>query len=205
MEPPITTTTPTLLTWSDLTSPAAITLAIAALLVFFALAVLSLQFNAIQHHLKALRIHVRESRDWLRRNAADQRSADFHTLVFKPHLLSRHLDYIHRQTAVTLQDIRQAKSENPEIIDALHSLLDYYEGLARGIEHGVLSERVVKAAHHENMARALRIFRPYIEEHRMQSIIGVWTRVETLVIKWDDADAQHTQLAPSKASLNRAA
>lgn len=195
------TTDPTpILIWHPVASPTTLILAAGVLLAFLAIVALTLELQTIRHHLKSIRIHIRESRDWFRRNAADQRAAAYHTLVYKPQLLTRHLDYLERQSAVTVQDVRQAKAEDPEVIDALHSLLTYYDALALAVEHGVLSERVIKAAHHADMLRALRVFRPYIENHRAQSAPDAWSHFEKLVATWQDPNPQSTAKSRKRAA-----
>lgn len=168
------------ITWSGQADPTAAVLAIG---VIMAIAVL----NLILRQLTLIRKLHGDDHVLSRRLEAEKRCGDFSAHVFRPDILTAHLDFLDRNNAISLNEIRDAKEHDPGVVDAVHSLLDYYDGLARGIDQGVFSERVIKAAHRPGMTRSLRILRPYIEHRRAEfaTEIEIWLTLEQLVYKWD--------------------
>ncbi len=168
------------ITWSGIADPT-------AAVILIGVVIIAAQLHFVVRQLTIMRRLTADGHTLSRRLEAEKRCAEFGALVYRPDLLSAHLDFLDRQAAVTLQEIRDARNADPGVLDAIHSLLDYYDGIARGIDQGVFSERVAKSAHRAGMSRALRILRPYIEHRRADfgTDTEIWAPLETLVHKWD--------------------
>ncbi|GJM17686.1 MAG: hypothetical protein DHS20C13_30130 [Thermodesulfobacteriota bacterium] len=93
--------------------------------------------------------------------------------------------YIKSNLPIPTEEINKKFSENDEHRVKLIMLLRHYESLARGINHGVYDEEIVKAALRRTMIRFARSFSLYIEESRtILSNPTLWIELTSLSEKW---------------------
>lgn len=97
--------------------------------------------------------------------------------------------YINNNLPISMDVINQKFSESDDNRVKLIMLLRHYESLARGINHGVYDEGVVKATLHRTIIRFARAFSVYIEERRtVLSSPTQWLQFTTLAEKWANED-----------------
>ncbi|GAB5494997.1 MAG: hypothetical protein Phyf2KO_00770 [Phycisphaerales bacterium] len=126
-----------------------------------------------------------------------------------PHLSTRHLTlslrYEDREPNVDpisiheIRDVIDTSSEgksNPEfareLLLEIHQLLNYFDGLARGIRLGLYSERVVSDAFRGQMTKAALLLEPYVHERRGNPANPVtWSDFYDLVKKWRSEDVSN--------------
>jgi hypothetical protein len=98
-------------------------------------------------------------------------------------------NYIEKNDPIPPDEIEKKFKENDEYRKKLILLLRHYEGLARGINHSIYDEQVVKSALRRTMIRFRRAFGPYIEKRRTQLLNKLlWIEFTDLVDKWEEED-----------------
>lgn len=100
-----------------------------------------------------------------------------------------------RTSPIPRSEILERFKAEPELRRKTHTLLNFYETLARGIKYGVYDEEIVRNARHGSMKRAVLIFREYIDHWRTQGY-SYWTEFEQLVNKWVSEDARQIGKPP---------
>lgn len=102
-------------------------------------------------------------------------------------LLVSKFDFLNRKDSIPLQDIEMAISENKQIQKQLHDLLNFYEGLASGIQYEIYDEDIIKNARKGNIKRIFRSFRLFIEA-RQDKFPTAWIEFSNLVKAWELED-----------------
>ena len=80
-----------------------------------------------------------------------------------------------------VEDVCKAK---PEVRQALHRRLNYFENLAAGCKQGVFDEGIVKISLETLFARTLSKFRAYVEHRRNLGGKDMWVEFEALSQSW---------------------
>lgn len=111
---------------------------------------------------------LKSDHEWNRRKAAQDASSLFGSRIEGRELLNVHYDYASSNDSISLEGIRNEFQSDDKLRPAVHSLLDYYELLARGVKTQIYDEDVVRRAWKGGMTRAVGRFRPYIEHRREQ-------------------------------------
>ena len=136
--------------------------------------------------------------DHAKRVAAQQALAAYRLSVTLSNL-QMHFHYIDKIREIPIEEILEALKREPELKVELHDLLNYYEGLARGIAQGIYDEQVIKAGRYGAMRRAYRAFLPYIIYRRAENKSSrAWVDLESIILKWIGED-NTPELRPSKA------
>jgi len=73
-------------------------------------------------------------------------------------------------------------------------LLSYYEGLANGIDMGILEEVIIKEARRGTMIRTYTAFDEFIGYHRKEINSKAFVKYEALVKKWEEEGKVGTKL-----------
>ncbi len=149
------------------------------------------QVNAVYETLKA-------NHEWNRRKAAQDALLQRPQRVSNSKLLDETFRYLDTTSdQFPLEVVKEACQKNPEVKRALHSFLNYYEGLARGVQQEVYDDEVVRIACRGIMKRTLERYRGYIADRRkMSPHKEAWTQMEKLCKKWDEKE----ELEKSKQS-----
>lgn len=142
-------------------------------------------YTAIQVHL--LRQGQRGNHDWNRRKAAQDITTAFNERVHQPELLEKLLQYNERKKPIPADDLLAAFKASPSLGLTVHTLLNYYEALARGINQQIFDEKVIKAAKRSVMIRTFRLFEPYIKQRRLFTS-DAWSELEGMVVTWEEED-----------------
>lgn len=88
---------------------------------------------------------AKDAHDWNRRSAAQDALRDLRKSVLLSKL-NQHFDYLNLDGEIALNRIEKGFREEAELQNELHGLLNYYEGLARGVRQGIYDEEVVRTA-----------------------------------------------------------
>ena len=159
------------------------------LLIIIGFAFAFFQVLGARRELRVLNRHHADNHDWNRRVAAQEAVAKFnYSILASPLQIS--FDFLNAMDPISVTKIDEELKANANLQNELHELLNYYEGLARGINQGILDETVVKIARRTEMQRCERAFRDYIEKRRgfsprawlqLSYIAGKWAGEETTV------------------------
>lgn len=86
---------------------------------------------------------------------------------------------------IPVNTITQASKENQTTQNMLHEMLNYYEGLAIGINQGVYDEKIIKKTWKGTMKRIDICFSDYIDYQRNEVQKEAWVEFTALLNKMD--------------------
>lgn len=140
------------------------------------------QLLGAKKEINILNKHHADNHDWNRRKAAQDaiRAFDF-TLLSKKFQTA--FDVINRTEAIPMGAIDKAYEANPEIQMELHHLLNFYEGLSRGINQGLFDEEIIKTARRSDMIRCVVLFQNYLTHRRIEHP-NAWSELSFIAHKW---------------------
>lgn len=125
------------------------------------LVVFIIGFTLTFYQVRQLKRQHKENHDWNRRLAAQNALLQYdYSEVSRE--LNRVFQFVDRTDALSSSEINESLLQNKELKTHLHQLLNFYEGLARGINQGVFDESVIKAGRMGAMMRSELSFRNYI-------------------------------------------
>lgn len=169
---------------------------------YFTIAILVAGFWITHRQLVLLMQHHDDNHTWNRKHAAEEACSRFETKETR--LLTKHLDYInrdHKQRPISKSDIdavlAKFKKDNPNDSEGLekleydlrveiNNLLNYHEGLARGIRLGIYDETVIHEAFRGMILKSSYMFRPYTSERQKVSDNDrIWEDMTLLVERWE--------------------
>jgi len=126
-----------------------------------------------------------ENHDWNRRIAAQQAIREYREIQASIEDLSHHFDYHNRTEGVAADNFNKKFEEVKHLQTSLHTALNYFEGLARGVRQGIYDEEVVKNAFHGSMISVYECFKYYICSRRKKwDNQKLWFELEALIDKW---------------------
>lgn len=144
---------------------------------------ISVLYTARQVHL--LRKQHKENHDWNRRLTAQQAIREYQNIQEMVESLSEHFDYHNRTEGIPLTDFEIKFNEMPSLQSRLHALLNYFEGLARGVRQGIYDQEVVENAFQRHMIRVFESFKYYIEFRRRKvHNPTVYIELEIITSEW---------------------
>ena len=77
-------------------------------------------------------------------------------------------------------------------------LLNFFEGLAFGVNHRVYDEKLIQDAYDDVMKLTLFQFKDYINHHRHAGHANAWLEVEQLLVRWkSEQDAVQARRVPT--------
>ena len=121
----------------------------------------------------------------LQRRLAAQNSLNEYNKSIITSDLQIEFKYLNVKESIPLERIEKIFGENSALRNELHQLLNFYEGLARGVFQQIYDEEVIKSARKSSMAKALLAFRSYIEMRRREYAPNAWSDLDALVTKWE--------------------
>lgn len=162
----------------------------------FLIALIGLVYVGIQ--LKAsYRIHS-ANHDWNRRMAAQSALKEYSQSILISGLQTE-FNYLNRIEAIPLSDITAGFNNHPNLQNELHQLLNFYEGLARGVFHRIYDENVIKSGRRGAMTRASRAFDAYMKNRRATLSPNAWSNMDALVAKWIHEEKSQQARPPTDA------
>jgi hypothetical protein len=139
---------------------------------------------------------LRSTHDWNRRKAAQDATLLFNSRVIGRDLLERELGYLSSQEPIPLDALNEKFKNEPNLKAAVHSLLNYFEMLARGVNQNIYDEVVVRTAWKGAMQRAIERFGPYIRSRKGYSS-NAWKELQGLAAQWTSQDLHSGRRAPT--------
>ena len=139
---------------------------------------------------------LRSTHEWNRRKAAQDAALLFNQRVQGRDVLDEQLNYVSSSEPIGIETLHQKFAAVAGLKPAIHSLLNYFEMLARGVHQSIYDETVIRVAWKGAMTRAMERFGPYIKERRTASP-AAWRELEGLVSKWRHQETQVTERAPT--------
>ena len=121
--------------------------------------------------------------DWNRRMAAQAALKEYNQSVLTS-ALQAEFNYLNCSESIPLKDIQKGFEGNPALQNELHQILNFYEGLARGVFQQIYDEEVIKTGRRGAIIKALRAFSSYIEDRRSTLSPFAWSDLDALVAKW---------------------
>lgn len=137
--------------------------------------------------------------DWNRRKAAQDALKEYNQSIISIELQSE-FDYLNCVESIPLKKIEEGFNKHQNLRAELHKLLNFYEGLARGIFQKVYDEEVIKAARYNAMKKVFRAFNSYITHRREKSSsLFAWSDLESLLVRWKADEKNETRRSATHA------
>jgi len=171
---------------------------ITALVTLGGLIYAGIQLKKTKEQLQAAYKINEADHDWNRRMASQSALKEYNQSVLSSKLQSE-FDYLNCTESIPLKNIQEGFSKHPDLQKELHQLLNFYEGLARGIFQNIYDGEVIKTGRRSAMMKALRAFNSYIESRRKTSSPTAWTDLESLVAQWVLDEKGKNQRSPTHA------
>ena len=135
-------------------------------------------------HLRILSHQYRDLHDWNRRKASQDALDAWVEMAGTSNLINDAFNFLEHNDPLPLTLIQEKYGASPELRAAIHRLLNFFEGLAVGVKHGVYDEALIKTAFATVMEHVLFQFRDYTESRRRSGQSDSWLEAETLVSQW---------------------
>jgi hypothetical protein len=148
-------------------------------------------FRQIKAAVRQVTVMIETHRDnhELQRRLAAQSAVNEYAFSNLSAELHNTFGYINSNLPIPTEEINKKFTEDDNHRVKLILLLRHYESLARGINHGVYDEAIVKAALRKTLIRFARSFSLYIEERRnILSSPTQWIEFTSLADKWASED-----------------
>lgn len=100
--------------------------------------------------------------------------------------LNQEFGYADQLTAIPLKNINEKFKENPDLQMMCHKLLNFYEGLASGVNLGIYDEMTLKINRRGAMERDFAKFREYILYRRDQVSKSLFIEQEKIITRWHE-------------------
>ena len=140
--------------------------------------------------------------DWNRRKASQDAIRKYNQPLLSSELQSE-FNYFNCTESIPLKKIEEGFNKHPNLQAELHRLLNFYEGLARGIFQQVYDEEIIKAARYNAMKKVFRAFNSYIESRRKISSPVAWKYLESLVDQWKVDEKNEKRRSATHARQSR--
>ncbi len=135
--------------------------------------------------VKLLRNQHWDNHDWNRRLAAQQAVREYKEIQPMLETVSEHFDYQNRTEGISHDDFETKFEKNIELQSRLHQVINYFEGLARGVRQGIYDEEVIRVAFRGHMIRVYESFKYYIEGRRRKlHNQKIWIELEEVSDAW---------------------
>lgn len=129
--------------------------------------------------------------EWNKSAYAQQKLAEFNQLDISVLQSNDKLNFITNNDVLPLELIWEEMSKNLQLRIDIHTVLNFYESLARGIKLGIYDEEIIQAAREGGMRRMVKSYRKYIEFRRdVEQHPNAWLYLTDLVDKWEAKSKQ---------------
>ena len=146
------------------------------------------QLTKISDQIKQGSLIHSQNHKWNRMIASQEALFNYSSLSETQELI-KEFNILNRKEPIPLSEIQIKFDQKPELQNYSHKLLNLYEGLARGIHHGVYEEQIIKDARKTVMKKIFNSYRSYIEHRRSDNHKSAWTEFESIVNKWHYEDS----------------
>lgn len=144
------------------------------------------QIKSATTQLKTMQEQHSDNHEWNRKMAAQEALRQFQYSVLDGPLREK-FDYLHQKQAFDLKVILNEFKTDGKMQTNLHQLLNFYEGLARGVNQGIYDEGLIKTGRKNSMIMLCMSFASYIEHRRIISP-KAWSDLTHTVDKWKNED-----------------
>ena len=134
----------------------------------------------------------RQNHDWNRRAAAQEANWKFSSLVKGRELIDQAFNITTRDAPLTIDELNTAFEKNSELKTAVLSLLNYYEGLAIGVNQSIFDEDVIKTAWYGSMKVVSRLFAEWVKELRKTRPFA-FSELDAILNEWGAAEARNAR------------
>jgi DNA-binding transcriptional ArsR family regulator len=134
-----------------------------------------------------------ENHDWNRR-IETKHALDSYNRLEAVMLLNEAFDYMGERHAIDKDIILNKLVEEPQVRVHLMRLLNFYEGLANGIDMGLYEEIIVREARRGNMIRTHTAFKEFMNYHRAEVNELAFIKYRALVEKWEKEGKEGVKL-----------
>lgn len=138
-----------------------------------------------------------QTHEWNRRNAAQEMCVRYAEFNPNKTLLFHELEIYKNQGDITLECMEDKFSNNSELRNAAHMMLNYFEYLCIGIKQGIYDEVIIQEFWSNVMSRFYSMMRPYIIDQRKRAP-GLWVYIEEYNSKWE-YDRRQSETRPKIA------
>ena len=128
-----------------------------------------------------------DNHEWNRRIATQEAISNFNqgTFIHDLNELNEMLSLFERKHPIPLAEIKEKFKDNPKVQTQCHTLLNFYEGLARGVKFGVYDEEIVENSRRGIMERTSNVLEEYIKYRRNEFSPHVWGEYLDLLKRWN--------------------
>lgn len=140
----------------------------------------------------ASKIHS-ENHEWNRR-IETKHALDSYNRLESVMLLNEAFCYMGERHAINKDIILEKLEKDTPLRVHLMRLLNFYEGLANGIDMGLYEEVIVKEARRGNMIRTHTAFKEFMDYHRAEVNELAFIKYKALVEKWVSEGKQGIKL-----------
>lgn len=126
----------------------------------------------------------KENHEWNRR-IETKHALDSYNRLESVMLLNEAFSYMGERHAIDKDIILKKLKEEPALRVHLMRLLNFYEGLANGIDMGLYEEVIVREARRGNMIRTHTAFKKFMNYHRSEVNELAFIKYKALVEKWE--------------------
>ena len=135
--------------------------------------------------VQLLRRQHEDNHDWNRRLAAQQTILEYREIQSMVETMSEHFDFHNRTEGIPVADFEAKFKEVNHLQSRLHTVLNYFEALARGVRQDIYDEKVIKNSFRGHMIRVYESFKYYIESRRRKlHNPKIWVELEELSESW---------------------
>lgn len=129
--------------------------------------------------------------EWNKSAYAQQKLAEFNQLDISVLKDNEKLNYLKNNDVLSLEVIQEEMSKNLQVKNDIHTVLNFYESLARGVKLGIYDEEIIQAAREGAMRRMVKSYRKYIDFRRdIEQHPNAWLYLTDLVDKWEAKSKQ---------------
>ena len=140
-------------------------------------------YVAIKNLEKLVMAH-KDNHEWNRRIATQDALTKLREINIDD--LNKEFGYANQLTSIPLETVLAKFEANPSLQLSCHKLLNFYEGLASGVNLGIFDEITLKTNRRGAMERDFAKFRNYIMHRRDQVSKTLFIEQEKITTRWHE-------------------
>lgn len=134
-----------------------------------------------------------ENHEWNRR-IETKHALDSYNRLEAVVTLNEEFSFMSQKHPIGVIEINEKLAKDHTLKVHLMRLLNFYEGLANGIDMGLYEELVIKEARRGSMIRTFTAFKDFIEYHKKEINPMAFVKYEALTNKWEKEGKQGIKL-----------
>ena len=155
----------------------------------FSAVLLAISVLYLAKQVKIARKTHSENHEWFRR-IETRKALDSYNRLEAVAKLDEAFNYLRARQPIALQEVQEKLENSSELRVNLLRLLNFYEGLANGIDLGIYDEVIIRETRRGNMMRAHIAFEAYMDFHRNDRNPRAYIKYRALIQKWQ-AEGEH--------------